>query len=340
MGEFSADEFGGLIVPGIAFRGFGGESDFAGMAAVINASADADGVELAETAEGIALNYSHLVNCDLRKDFILAEAGGSLVGYARGYWEFCDSDATYVYGMVLNMHPSWKGRGLDRALLSWLELRLGEIAAGHPREAKKLLEMVCQDGEESRVEALESRGFQVVRHFQYRLRDSLDEIPGAPLPEGLELRPALPGHYRAVWEAFGEAFADHWGFTKLTEEEYSRWLEDKRYFQPELWQVAWDKSSGRVAGHVLTYIDREENEKYERSRGYTERIGVLRPYRGRGLASALISRSLLAQREAGMKESALHVDSESLTGATRLYDEWGFRAIKDDKLFRKPLRER
>jgi GNAT superfamily N-acetyltransferase len=281
----------------------------------------------------MALSYSHLPNCDLRKDFILAEAGGSLVGYARGYWEFCDSDATYVYGMVLNIHPSWKGRGLDRALLAWLEHRLCEIADGHPREAKKLLEMFCADGEESRAEALDSRGFEVVRHFEYRLRDSLEDIPVPALPEGLELRPAEPGHYRAVWEAF----ADHWGFTKLTEEEYSHWLENKRYFQPELWQVAWDKSSGRVAGQVLTYIDRGENEKYGRSRGYTERIGVLRPYRGRGLASALIARSLLAQREAGMRESALHVDSDSLTGAARLYDAWGFRPIRDDKLYRKPL---
>ncbi len=131
---------------------------------------------------------------------------------------------------------------------------------------------------------------------------------------------------------------DHWGFSKPTEELYQRWLEDKRHFQPELWQVAWDAASGEVAGNVLTFIDREENAKYHRLRGYTECIAVGRTWRRRGLARALIAKSLHAQKAAGMTESALGVDSESLTGATRVYEDCGFRVLRTNRLYRKTFK--
>jgi len=79
-----------------------------------------------------------------------------------------------------------------------------------------------------------------------------------------------------------------------------------------------------VAGNVLGFISREENAKYSRLRGYTECISVGADYRRWGLARALIALSLRAQKAAGMYESALGVDSKSLTGATRVNADFGF----------------
>lgn len=165
----------------------------------------------------------------------------------------------------------------------------------------------------------------------------MDDIPLFPLPDGLEIRPVTAEHYRLIWEAENEALRDHWGYLRRTEEDYLAWLNGKAVFQPHLWQVAWDISSGQVAGQVRPFILDDENEKYCRKRGYTEFISVRRRWRKRGLARALIARSLNAQKELGMTESALGVDSENLSGAVQLYESCSFRVEKRNTIFRKPF---
>ena len=55
------------------------------------------------------------------------------------------------------------------------------------------------------------------------------------------------------------------------------------------------------------------------------------------MARSLISRSLQAQKAAGMNESALVVDTDNTSGAIRLYEACGFRMAKRDTLYRKPM---
>jgi ribosomal protein S18 acetylase RimI-like enzyme len=169
------------------------------------------------------------------------------------------------------------------------------------------------------------------------VQPDLENIPDFPMPEGFEVRPVLPEHYQAIWDADKEAFRDHWGYSKPTEEDYQAWLVNKTIFQPQLWQIAWDINTNEVAGQVRTFINTAENEKYNRQRGYTESISVRRPWRKRGLARALIVRSLRLQKEQGMTESTLGADNENITGATRVYEDCGFQVTKRHTLYRKPL---
>lgn len=57
----------------------------------------------------------------------------------------------------------------------------------------------------------------------------------APLPEGLEVRPACAEHIRAIWDAQQKARRDHWGYRLPTEQDFHRWTTG-RLFAPELWQ--------------------------------------------------------------------------------------------------------
>jgi mycothiol synthase len=106
-------------------------------------------------------------------------------------------------------------------------------------------------------------------------------------------------------------------------------------FDPAIWQVAWD--GDEVAGMILNFIDREENEKFGRQWGYTEEICVRRPWRKRGLASSLIAHSLRVLKERGMNTAALYVDAENLSGALRLYEKMGYEVIRRGSDHRKPL---
>jgi ribosomal protein S18 acetylase RimI-like enzyme len=131
-----------------------------------------------------------------------------------------------------------------------------------------------------------------------------------------------------------EAFRDHWGFAEDAEEPLEQWLES-RTFDPTLWRVAWE--GDQVAGMVLSFIDEEENREYNRNRGWTENICVRRPWRKRGLARALIARSLQAVKERGMAEAALGVDTQNLNGALHLYESMGYRPVKRESIYRKPM---
>jgi ribosomal protein S18 acetylase RimI-like enzyme len=222
-------------------------------------------------------------------------------------------------------------------MLRWTENRLRAVATGHPAERAKFFQAFVSQDEVGLAALLENEGYQAVRYGWDMLRPSLDDIPDFPLPEGLEVRPVLPEHYRSIWEASAEAFRDHWGYAQPTEEDYQAWLNDKTIFQPHLWQVAWDVATNQVAGQVGTFIDHAQNEKFHRKRGYTESISVQRGWRKRGVARALIALSLHEQKNQGMTESALGVDSENISGATRVYEDCGFRVTKRNTIYRKSL---
>ena len=166
------------------------------------------------------------------------------------------------------------------------------------------------------------------------VRPDLENIPDAPLPEGLEVRPVKPEHLHSIWEAENEAFRDHWGYSEPVEGDYERWLNEP-LFQPETWQVAWD--GDQVAGMVRGFIDEAQNKRYNRKRGYTENITTRRPWRRRGLAHALIALSMRQQKGLGMTDTALSVDGLNPSGALQLYESMGFRVIRKEIGFSKPL---
>jgi ribosomal protein S18 acetylase RimI-like enzyme len=162
----------------------------------------------------------------------------------------------------------------------------------------------------------------------------LENIPPAALPDGIEARPVDEKDIRKIWNASIEAFRDHWGFSPPTEEDFDGYLKSK-YFQPELWQVAWD--GDKIVGSVLNYIDHDYNEKYHKMRGYTEEITTHRDYRRQGIAKALIVRSMHMHKAKGMTKVALGVDTENPNGALQLYESLGYRQEKTWITFRKPL---
>ena len=71
------------------------------------------------------------------------------------------------------------------------------------------------------------------------IRRSLEDIPEAPLPEGLEIRDVRAAAHRAIFEADNEAFRDHWGHREQTDEDFQG-LFGLPDLDTALWSVAWD----------------------------------------------------------------------------------------------------
>lgn len=322
-------------VAGLRLRHYRGEGDLPAMVAVANASDAADGIRSGRTLEGTVAAYRSLGHCDPFADMVLAQVGESLVGYARGWWR------DEVGGAVLHIQtgfvdPAWRRRGIGRTLLGWLEARQRAIASGLAPKAPQLFNVYVTEGERGRAALLESAGYYVERYLMSMVRPHLWALPAFALPPGLEIRSVLPAHYRAIWEADQEAMRGHWGMAEPLPDAFETWQRADS-FQPPLWSVAWDVASGQVVGQVRAFIVAAENAQHGRLRGYTEFISVREPWRGRGVARALIAHSLAQQARAGMAESALEVDSDNPADATRIYEACGFGTTACNRVYRKRL---
>lgn len=321
-------------VPELTFRCFRGEMDYPAMVAVWDGCREIDQYDWIETVDDIARSYRHLVNCDPYRDMLFVETSNDgVIGYSRLWWEE-ELDGQRLYYHFAALLPEWRGEGIRRAMLHFNERRIREIAAGHPQKKPRFFEAWASEVEVDWSDLLTDEGYESVRYEFKMVRPNLDDIPELSLPGGLEVRPVPPEHYRTVWNAAEEAFRDHWGARQWHDEWYEEWLESPT-FTPQLWQVAWD--GDEVAGMVLNYINEKENQSFKRKRGYTEDISVRRPWRRRGLARALIARSLRVLKDQGMTEAALSVDTQNPNGALRLYESMGYRQIKQWTTFRKPL---
>ncbi|MEX0788790.1 MAG: GNAT family N-acetyltransferase [Anaerolineales bacterium] len=320
-------------LPGLAFRHFRGETDFSAIAAILESCREADQLDRVDTVEDIAKFYAHLSNCDPAQDVLFAEVNDQPIGYQRVTW-VTESEGDQIYMHYGILSPAWRRRGIGRAMLHAAEARLRQIGSSHEITGPRLLQAFVSETEIGTNAMLRAEGYQAIRYGFQMVRPLSEPIPAGILPDGIEVRPIAPDQYRSVWLAADEAFRDEWGYSPRTDEDYRLWLE-ARWTQPALWRVAWD--GDQIVGMVLNYIDAEENRVHNRSRGYTESISVRRPWRKRGIATALLLQSLALLRDMGFQEAALGVDAENPSGALRVYEGVGFRLVRKFSVYRKPL---
>jgi len=141
--------------------------------------------------------------------------------------------------------------------------------------------------------------------------------PAVPVPDGLTIVEYQPAHESAVHEAHMTAFRDHWGYQYRAREAWIELTVRLATFLPELSRVALEGDA--IAGYLLAYSD------IDPGRVHIGLIGVQRPWRRRGLASAMLADMLHAASLAGHPNAALGVDADSMTGAVGVYERVGFR---------------
>ncbi|HET7728321.1 MAG TPA: GNAT family N-acetyltransferase [Candidatus Limnocylindrales bacterium] len=319
-------------IAGLRFRHPRLPEDWATIAALRTAAFAADGIEEVSTPEDLAADWGHLDDVDLDRDLLLAELDGRVVGFALGrVMPRDDQLALETWG---NVHPDARRRGIGTALHRWARARAAELAAADPRPEPREYRSWGMEAEVGNTALLEAEGFRRIRYGFEMRRPLTGALPTHPLPDGLELRPLLPEHYRTVFAAEDEAFRDHWGHHPFTEGDFKATF-DHPDFDPTLWQVAWD--GDEVAGVVFVSVFRAENEQLGLARGWLNRVSVRRPWRGRGLAKALCASACAALRARGLDEAWLGVDAANPTGALRLYEELGFTVAHRWFAFGRPL---
>jgi mycothiol synthase len=328
---------GAPAVAGLRFRRIRLPDDLQQLADMHTRARIVDDNPERESLEDWAIWFEHPSGFDPERDVVVAEVNEQIVGFAQArIQEDSDGGRNHVVGGEVD--PEFRGRGIGRAMLrnSMRRQRARaqeEIDSGMAAVDRRL-ESWAFEAVTRRVRLLESEGFEVVRSFYEMLRPTLDAIADLPMPPGLEFRPMLPNQYRAVWAADSEAFADHWGGQQNTEEVFQHFFSGPD-FRPELWRIAWDgdEIAGVVTNRIMTAYNEETGERLGEIAG----VSVRRPWRGRGLARAMVAESLRALRDAGMTSATLGVDAENPTGALGVYEANGFSVRRRGLILRRPL---
>jgi mycothiol synthase len=282
-------------------------ADAAGIAGVLNAHGASTGRPADETAEGVERWFA-LEDLDPAHDMFLAVEDRRIVGYADVSAPGDDPEVVYVDLRV----PPGRPRVVER-LLEEVERRahvLGEPGAH--------LRAPASEGDEDYRAALARRGFRVVRS-SFTTEIDLAEPGEEPLwPDGLTSRPFQPGEERAVYDAYVEAFADHWGFVPESFGDWCTWNLGAND-DTSVWRLVED--GGEIAALCVSKPSRGEDPTL----GWVSILAVRRPWRRRGLARALLLESFGLFRSIGRRRAALGVDAESTTGALALYEGVGMR---------------
>ncbi len=302
---------------------------------VSNAANEADGIDERSSEAGLANWLLHprdgFIPAD---DIVVAEVDGRMVAYGWVDWVMT-TDGRREYRTRGHVDPAWRRRGLGSAILAHNEARLRQIAMGHPDDLPRVLGAFASEHRLGGIALITGAGYRPVRYFFDMLRPHLDDVDLPPMPDGLELRPVADREgFRRIFDADAEAFMDHWGGFDASDAAFNRWLSDP-YFDPSLFVIAWD--GDEIAGVVINAIDADENKMLDRSRGVLDSVFVRRPWRRRGLAAALVARSLILLRERGMTSAWLGVDAENPTGALGVYERAGFVVHMRSTAFHKPL---
>jgi mycothiol synthase len=321
-------------IPGLRFRRYRGPDDLPAIVAVLHAGRRADGVDWLPSLDDLRVEFDTLVNEDPQHDMLIAEVDGEVVAFARAAWSL--RDIGYAYRSSGEVHPRVRRRGLGTAMLRATQARLREIGAAHEADRPRFYATEAMDGQAGAKALLAAEGYEAVRFFAEMQRSLADPIPEFALPAGLEMRPVRPEDHRRIFDAEAEAFRDHWGNREWTDADFARTFASTD-LDTALWRVVWD--GDEVVAVTESFIHADENAALGTDHGWLERISTRRPWRGRGVAKAMIVSAMAALRERGMTHAALGVDAENPSGAYALYEHLGFRVANRMEALAKPFDE-
>lgn len=324
------------------------EGDLTAITALINAAKRADTPDEAMAEDELRRNFE-IPRFDPVRQAVVVEGPrmegvppGALVGYGRIAWSDDDAEKERIYSPRVYVHPAARGHGLERVIAGWLVQAARNIESndGLRRMEKVTIDAGAREEVTYLISLWRELGLKEVRHY-WTMARPLDERIDEPQPiEGVHIRPyKQPEDNSAALEAFNSSFADHFDFHPEHEEDWLHWVTGPT-FRPELsWLAEIEEEPGKMAGFCLCVVLEGQNKLTGRREGWIDILGTVRGWRRVGLGRALLLHGLLSLRSAGLETALLGVDSQSPTGANRLYESVGFRIRSREVQFKGALDE-
>ena len=252
--------------------------------------------------------------------------GGRLVAWS-GFFATPPHAGSHRFLMDGDAHPAVLGRGIGSRMLGAV---LDRARDRHRREGPGTTAVYLYRGPRGRstqAALLAAHGL-VPDRFRFLMVADLAQLgEPADLPSGLDVGAFDPARSEAVRAAHNAAFAGYPNGGPADRGSWEAYLLHAPHARHALSVVASDPGAG---GEVAAYVLGHEYDAPVSARaGVTELhvpyLGTRPGYRGRGLATRLLGRTLHAARAAGYDTVSLDVDAENPTGALGVYERAGFR---------------
>ncbi len=259
-----------------------------------------------------------------------------------------DSGKVVAFGCYLNTEPhiesvtlGWvhsadMNKGIGTAIVTWGLDRSRSMIPLAPPDTRVTNRCQISDGNVAAAALLSTLGYTIDRHELEMELVLGEQITVADLPDGVTVRTMTRGEdLEIVAGVITSAFRDHYGWVDSSiEGTRERWA---NYRTMDEWDddLVWiaETDDGAV-GCLVAMASYGGNTQA----GYVGSLGVLREWRGRGLARALLTGAFAEYQRRGMASVVLHVDADSLTGATRLYESVGMHRVRSETAYLIELR--
>lgn len=302
--------------------------------ALADAAAAADGVAPLSEQPLLRLTTDHE---DLTH-VVARTRHGVVVGYAQ-----VDRGGRAASAELV-VHPEHRRQGVGRVLLRTAELDATLPArSGEPGGHDGLRVWAHGDLPAARGLAA-AAGYAVVRELLLLARDlpvadaAAPAVP--PVPDGLRLRPSVPGADDAAWLALNaRAFASHPEQGRLAQPDLeARQAED--WFDPAglllLERVGPGTTAGAAGGLVGAVWTKVPTGQPDDARdGELYVVAVDPDAQGQGLGALLTQAALAHLARAGVRRAVLYVDGDN-TAAVRTYERAGFARAAVDVQYARP----
>ncbi|MDP9269632.1 MAG: GNAT family N-acetyltransferase [Chloroflexota bacterium] len=269
-----------------------------------------------------------LARVDLGTDAWIVEADDSAAAAAVAFGALTRRGPSVRWDVTLTVRPGQRGQGIGTALARALEGRAREHVPEAPSGVSVGMRAWIKGGSQPARRWAEGLGFNVQREVLRMRIEMTEPPPAAEWPAGITVRSFVPGRdERATFEALEEAFSDHWGHIPNVFEDWVTRTQAES-FEPDLALLATEGDEIIATSFGSVELDG----------GWVSALGTRRAWRRHGVARAILLETFRRFWDQGVSRVALGVDSQSLTGATRLYERAGMRIVERYDQLSKVLR--
>jgi mycothiol synthase len=308
------------------------EGDLPAIVALYNAADAVDNLGAATTEEELASSFNQPMS-DPPRQVVLAEgqaegvAAGVPLAMGRIVWMDDPGTNQRLYQTNFHVHPAVRGSGIEQRLAGQL-LDIARANEADPDTAPRSeVSLLAGTREENTLkrEVFEQMGMKPIR-YGWTMERPLDE----DLPESVQVEGVTIRNYRhpednlGTRDAFNRSFIDHFEFHELPQEFWDYRIGQAGVRHDLSWVAEVDGEPGNIAGFCIEEILEQDNARTGKKGGWIALLGTVRGWRGKGLGKSLLLHGMRSLKEAGMDTVLLGVDSESPTGANRLYESVGF----------------
>lgn len=260
-----------------------------------------------------------------------ASVGGFIDGRLRayGYIRVFDEEPV-VASCQGGVDPEYRSLGLGGALVAWHTQNASAALEQCPHESKQIAFNV-EEGHRDLEQHLLGYGYEWRRSY-YDLRASLEVEPKEV---------ALDSFTTIVeWDSIDDADVTR-AINRITLDQEgragtTRWIsEDRAGFTPEWSFIALDHHADRpeIAGLIMASKYSQDWSVLGWREGSIDMLAVLPGYHDTNIASALVTASMKAQRDAGMEAVVAGMSSAASSSVMSVYDELGFSTVATSRMY-------